>query len=145
MENIAPPLRFLLVIKRNLEKGQSPRQGVLNYLKKEPDAFTEIVAKWYSLVQQGLSTAEIFKLCPSLHRRVLLQLVERGIKGESIYPALCQLENEICEACHEEIANKLARLPFLLLVPLLLMQFPAILLLLFGPLLQNFFHSLGGG
>ncbi|MEN0059151.1 MAG: hypothetical protein AAGB31_09985, partial [Bdellovibrio sp.] len=58
---------------------------------------------------------------------------------------LNRLEEEIIEACREEMAERLAQLPFILLVPLLLFQFPAFLLLLFGPLLNNFFHSLGGG
>lgn len=81
----------------------------------------------------------------SLYRRSLLQILERGLRGEAVYSVLLQLETELVEACQEEISNKVARLPFILLIPLLLFQFPAFLMLLFGPLLQNFFHSLGGG
>lgn len=145
MENIAPPLQLLLCVKRSLEKGQTVRQGTVLFMKQAPAEFSDVVAKWHSLLQQGLPTKILLQGIPSMHRRVLLQIMERGIKGESIYNHLCQLEIEIIEACHDEIGHKLARLPFLLMIPLLLMQFPAILLLLFGPLMQNFFHSFGGG
>ena len=145
MENIAPPLQLLLCVKRSLEKGQTVRQGTVIFLKQIGGEFTDVVAKWHSLQLQGLSTSELLKNISSMHRKVLLQIMERGIKGESIYNHLCQLEIEIIEACNDEISQKLARLPFLLLIPLLLMQFPAILMLLFGPLMQNFFHSFGSG
>lgn len=144
MEAIAPPLKLVLILRRSLEKNQSLRQGLQNYLRRHRDDYAVDVSRWYSLLQQGQDTQETLgKLSP--HRRVLLQTLERGLRGESIYPLLCQLEGEIIEAAQDEIAVKLARLPMLLLIPLLLLQFPAILMLLFGPLLQNFFHSLGGG
>jgi hypothetical protein len=145
MECVAPPLALLLAVKRSLEKGQPTKSGILNYLKKEAGDFPQFVSKWLAHLQQGQSTHELLRQNISLHRRVLLQLLERGLRGESIYNPLCQLEVEIIEACEHELSQKLARLPLLLLIPLLLFQFPAFLLLLFGPLLQNFFHSLGGG
>lgn len=145
MENIAPPLKLLLRVRRCLEKSQPVRYGILDFIEKNDGEFSKSVSQWYSLLQQGHSTQDLLHALPSLHRRVLLQILERGLKGESIYPIICQLENEIVEACQEEIEGKLARLPILLLIPLLMMQFPAILMLLFGPLLQNFFHSFGGG
>lgn len=144
MEIIAPPLKLVLVLRRSLEKNQSLRQGLQNYLQRERGEYPLVVSRWYSLLQQGQSTQELLA-SQSPHRRVLLQILERGLRGESIFALLCQLETEILEAAQDEIAVKLARLPMLLLIPLLLLQFPAILMLLFGPLLQNFFHSLGGG
>ncbi|MNL37018.1 hypothetical protein D3C87_1591390 [compost metagenome] len=145
MECVAPPLALLLAVKRSLEKGHPAKHGVLNYLKKEEGPFPQFVSKWLAHLQQGQATQELLRQEKSIHRRVLLQLLERGMRGESIYLPLTQLEDEIIEACQHELSQKLAKLPFLLLIPLLLFQFPAFLLLLFGPLLQNFFHSLGGG
>ncbi|MGE5085977.1 MAG: type II secretion system F family protein [Bacillota bacterium] len=145
MEGVAPPLALLLCVKRILEKGQPVKQGVLYYLKRHDGEFAIEVSRWMALLQQGKDTQGVIKSLSSQYRQVLLQLLERGMRGESVYAALQGLEVELVEACEEEITNKLARLPFLLLVPLLLFQFPAFLMLLFGPLLQNFFHSLGGG
>ena len=145
MEGVAPPLALLLCVKRILEKGQPVKQGVLHYLKRHEGDFAIEVSRWMALLQQGKDTQGVINGFSSQHRQVLLQLLERGMRGESVYSVLVGLEAELIEACEEEITNKLARLPFLLLVPLLLFQFPAFLMLLFGPLLQNFFHSLGGG
>lgn len=145
MEGVAPPLELLLAVKRSLEKGQTAKQGVHQYLKRCDGEFPTTVSKWMALLHQGKETQELISGISSQHRQVLLQLLERGMRGEAIYNVLLTLEEEILEACHEDLTNKLARLPFILLVPLLLFQFPAFLMLLFGPLLQNFFHSLGGG
>jgi hypothetical protein len=145
MESIAPPLALLLVIKRTLERGLPAKQGVLLYLKQNNNEFSLVVAQWLALLQQGKNTKQFIAQIPSQYRQVLLQILERGFAGEAIYNFILVLEEEIMEACHEELSNKLARLPFFLLIPLLLFQFPAFLLLLFGPILQNFFHSFAGG
>jgi hypothetical protein len=115
------------------------------FVQADRSDFSKDVSKWVSLVDQGLETAPLLQRQRSRYRRGLLELLERAMRGESIHLYLCQLELETVEACHDEIAEKLSKLPFWLLAPLLLMQFPAFLMLLFGPLLQNFFHSLGGG
>ncbi|XGC80775.1 type II secretion system F family protein [Bdellovibrio bacteriovorus] len=145
MEGVAPPLQLLLSVKRAIEKGHSVKQGIHTYLKKSEGEFPEVVTRWLALLQQGQDPKICIQGLSSIHRRTLLQVLERGLKGESIHNMLLRLEEEIIEACHEELTNKIARLPFILMVPLLLFQFPAFLMLLFGPLLQNFFHSLGGG
>jgi hypothetical protein len=145
MESVAPPLALLLCVKRAIEKGQPVRVGILLYLKRFEGEFPEFLMRWMAYIQQGKDPQDILGTLTSMHRRILIQLLERGLRGEAIYPSLIQLESEIIEACQDELGTKLARLPFILLIPLLLFQFPAFLMLLFGPLLQNFFHSFGGG
>lgn len=145
MEGLAPPLALLLCVKRAIEKGQSVKQGILLYIKKERGEFVTTVTLWLGLLQQGQDPKDAIQRLSSPHRRTLLQVLERGLRGESIHTVLVRLEEELVEACNEELTNKIAQLPFIMLIPLLLFQFPAFLLLLFGPLLQNFFHSLGGG
>jgi hypothetical protein len=145
MEHIAPPLQLILNVKRAIESGNSVRSGLLMYVQTDSSEFSQDVSKWVSLMDQGLKTTSVIHRQRSQYRRSLLELLERAMHGESVHLFLCQLEIEIIDACHDEIARKLSKLPFLLLAPLLLMQFPAFLMLLFGPLLQNFFHSLGAG
>ena len=145
MESVAPPLALLLCVKRAIEKGQPVRVGILYYLKRHEGDFPQFVMRWMGHLQQGQDATTYIETEKSMHRRILIQLLERGLRGEAIYPTLLQLESEIIEACQDELGTKLARLPFILLIPLLLFQFPAFLMLLFGPLLKNFFHSFGGG
>lgn len=143
MDGVAPPLLLLSCVKRSIEKGQSVKMGVLVYLKKSNQDFTLVVTQWLGLLQQGKDTVPLIQTLTSIHRRTLLHVLERGLKGESIYNVLIQLEDELVEACNEEISRRLAMLPLIMLAPLLLFQFPAFLILLFAPLMQNFFHSLG--
>lgn len=143
MDGLAPPLVLLDCVKRSIEKGQSVKVGILVYLKKSNHGFAMVVTQWLGLLQQGKDTAPLLQSIPSVHRKTLLHILERGLKGESIYNVLIQLEDELVEACNEEINKKLAMLPLVMLIPLLLFQFPAFLVLLFAPLMQNFFHSLG--
>lgn len=145
MDHIAPPLLLVAHVKRSIEVGSSLRSGVFAFIHRSRSDFSKDVSKWISLRDQGLESSLVLEKQRSQYRRSVLELLERGLRGESIYGYLCQLEQEIMEACEDEISRKLSKLPFLLLGPLLLMQFPAFLLLLFGPLLENFFHSLGGG
>lgn len=144
MESIAPPLALLMCVKRSIEKGYSVKMGVLQYIKVFDDEFAVVVTRWLGLLQQGQEPHVVLRAVSSIHRRTLLHVLERGLRGEAIHTVLLQLEGEMIEACHDEITNKIAKLPFIMLVPLLLFQFPAFLLLLFGPLLQNFFPSFGG-
>lgn len=78
----------------------------------------------------------------SIYRRQVLQLLEKGIKKEPIYNQILILEHEIYQACEREIQEKLIKLPYLVMIPVLFFQFPALLTVIFGPLLQNFIESL---
>lgn len=144
MESLAPPLELLIVIKRNIEKGQSVRHGLLDYLKKNRSSFAREVSQWLSLLERGQKIDSWMLKQKSISRKALLQLLERGLRGEPIYAQLQNMEVEIKEACQDEQNKYLARLPFLMLIPLLFFMFPAYLLLLFGPLLAQFLHQLGG-
>ncbi len=143
MENINPALALLLAVRRNLEKGQSVKSGIHHYLKANTDVFAREVTTWYGLCQQGLPTDELLARQISPYRRTLLITLERGLRGEPIYTYLITLEEEIIGACEVSLAETLGRLPFILLIPLLLFQLPAFLALLFGPLLRQFFEALG--
>ena len=145
MEGVAPPLALLSAVKRSIEKGESVKQGIMTYLRNEEGDFPKFVTQWLAILQQGQDVKAHLSTCSSLYRRSLLQILERGLRGEAINAVLLRIEEELIEACHEEITTKIARLPFIMMVPLLLFQFPAFLALLFGPLLKNFFHSFGGG
>lgn len=143
MDNINPGLALLLTVRRSLERGLSVKDGILNYLKTNSDSFGQDVTTWYGLWQQNLSTAEYVSDQKSPYRRALFLTLERGLRGEPIYNYLVTLEEEIIKACETSIKQTLGRLPFILLIPLLLFQLPAFLLLLFGPLLRQFFEALG--
>ena len=143
MESMNPALMLLLTVKRHLERGQSAKMGVMEYLRTEHTLFRDEVATWFNLWQQGLPTEAILKKQISMHRNILLQTLERGLRGDPIYNFLVELESEIIQACEHALSQSLGRLPFILLVPLLLFQLPAFMILLFGPILSRFLSAMG--
>lgn len=144
MENLNPCLCLLSHVRVNLERGHSVKVGIVEYLRSQEDEFSAEVLKWWNLWQQGLETTPITHRQKSVYRKALLEVLERGLRGESILVFLESLEKEVIKACEHSLQESLGRLPFLLLVPLLLFQLPAFLVLLFGPILVEFLAALGG-
>lgn len=143
MEDLAPPLELLMSVKSSIEKGKSIQDGIKRYLSVPGDPiFVRSVRQWYMLTERQMPTQELVGAISSIYRRQVLQLLEKGIKKEPIYNQILILEHEIYQACEREIQEKLIKLPYLVMIPVLFFQFPALLAVIFGPLLQNFIESL---
>lgn len=143
MESLSPSLSLLITVRRHLDQGSSIRVGLQHWLSSESGDFRQFVFRWKAHIDSGLmlERSEWAQLSP--WRRSLLELLGRGLQGESVGKALEALELEMLRIADLELQQKLSRLPYLAMIPVLLFQLPAFLLLLFGPLLQNFLHSLG--
>lgn len=137
MESLAPPLTLLLAVKGSLEMGHGVRYGVLQSLDRLEGDFLVLTKAWISLLNQGAPTLGLFDRKSSIYRKHLFVLLEQGVKGVPIYEKLRALELEMVEACQSEIREHLERLPLKILLPILVFQFPAFLILLFGPLLNH--------
>lgn len=143
MESLSPALSLLLNVKLSLERGESLRQGLQIYISRprfEKDELTQVVAQWLLLRDQGSSTQQLKKEIKSQYRRVLLEIIDRGLRGESILPILNVLEGEIIQACTEELERRTTLLPMQALIPLLLLQFPALAILFLAPLFGQLMH-----
>ena len=138
MEGLAPPLELLLTVKSSLECGESVRSGILKYISLDKTDFAPIVSQWLFAMDQNGKHHDIVNQLASQYRQAVLNVLESGLKGQSIMPILIELEKEIHDASQRELAQLIALLPIRLLVPLLLFQFPAYLILLLGPLIKNF-------
>jgi hypothetical protein len=138
MEGLAPPLELLIVVKSALECGESVRTGIKKFLTSNQSEFAQIVSRWLFAMDQNAKPQDIVKSLSSSHRQALLRVLEQGLRGQTIMGLLVELEKEINDACAREIEQFIALLPIKLLVPLLLFQFPAYLILLLGPLIKQF-------
>lgn len=139
MENIAPPLILLWEVKRSLERGQSVRVGIANYLRRaKVNAFRNQIEIWWSMQNNSpmVSGKSYLNVGLSLKRRYLLEILEVGLKGHGILPALNSLESELILSCEDEIQNHVSKLPLRALIPLMLFIFPSMMLLLLMPLLK---------
>ena len=137
MENITLTIILLWDVKRSLEKGQSVGSGIQIFLnRKSKDLFFIEVKKWW--MSQNNSTTVYNKSKLSISKQQLLEILELGLKGQSILSILGSYEIEIIQNCEDEIQKHISMLPLILLIPLMLFIFPAIMILLIAPLLMKF-------
>lgn len=135
MENLAPSLILLWDVKRALESGLSAGQGVRTFLTRESDEVFHFQTRvWWSSLSNPHIKFDRRKLAP--HRRMLLELLEAGMRGQPISAALKNLEAELILSCEDEINSHVAKLPMILLLPLLGLVFPSMLMLLIVPVLD---------
>ncbi len=145
MGHLKGPLKFLTTVKLEIERGNSVQKGVQVYLGQtrldsaNERIFVHQIMQWLSERQRG-QTIQLDHL--NIYRRTLLSTLDRGLNGESIYQHLNILELEFIELYEDALDRYLGKLPFLLLLPLLLLQLPAFLLLLFGPIINELINSL---
>lgn len=135
MENIAPPLILLWEVRRALEKGQSVGSGIKNYLQRiKTGNFRHQIERWWSSQFNPHNFYDKAEL--GLKRRFLVEILEAGLKGHGIMPALQNLEDELILSCEDEIQNHVALLPLYSLIPLMLFVFPSLMIVLVTPLMK---------
>jgi hypothetical protein len=142
MESLNPTQALVLALKFGLERGNSVGHSSRAFLKEPENKLTAVVGQWLVLRELGQNPEILLKNVKSPYRQAILRILDRGLLGETIYPALVLAETEINESVTAEIDAFLSLLPLKMLIPLLLFQFPAFLLLLFGPLLNEILHRL---
>ncbi len=137
MENITPTLVLVWDVKRSLEKGQSVATGIRIFIERDiHHEFSYFVKKWYLHFQSEKEMMNSQHLNST--RRHLLSLLKYGLQGQTILESLKSYETELILSCEDEIQNHVARLPLLLLLPLMGLIFPALMMLLIWPALKMF-------
>lgn len=137
MENVTPTLILLWDVKRALEKGLSVSNGVQFFIKRDlRHDFAAFVRIWLNHFQTDKESISTRHLNPT--RRHLLSLLEHGLKGQAILEALKSYEQELIMSCEDEIQTHIAKLPLILLIPLMGLIFPALMILLVVPALKMF-------
>jgi hypothetical protein len=147
VEGLAPPLKCLIEIQSAIQNGETVRNGLVRYLewtqaRCDENPFSSDVRKFLFAWDQGQDWKQVVRRSQTSHRRALLELMAVGLGGQPVQTHLEELRLEIVEACDADIQKHLEMLPVLMLAPLLLLQFPAFLLLLFGPLLNRLIEEL---
>lgn len=141
MENIASPLKLIWSVRKSIEKGSSVKQGIQEYLNSENDEWQPEILKWHMRVHQGSSTTDIMNSQRTVIRKHLMRLLERGLRGESIYKNLISLEEEVSNQVEMQIQDLVTKLPYLMLIPIALFFFPACVILMLGPFILQLTSS----
>lgn len=134
MENLADPLILLIFVKRSLDRGESVRAGVEQFIQNSSSPWRVEVQNWLSRRDLRLENEKVYQKV-GLHRRILLETIDRGLEGQSILPTLATLQDELVEVCEMQIHHHTQTLPFKLMIPLFVFILPSFLILLFGPLI----------
>lgn len=145
MENIAPPLELIIEIRFGLEKGQALKRTLQiyideNVIHRDGQKWRSCLRKWLVAIESGQSTTPIKRSLNPV-RQQIVDVLEMGLRGESIYPQICALEEELFDAAKLEIEEHAVVLSMKALIPLLLFQFPAFLMLLLGPFVAQFLST----
>lgn len=143
MENLSPCLQVALIVRFALERGESIKLPLISFLEQNDSKviWFEQLKKLIICSNLGQSPKSILDQEKGAYRKAIMQLVLSGLKGESIYNQICLLEDEIVQASMLELERYHLTLPIKTLVPLVLFQFPAFLMILLGPILVTF-HQL---
>ena len=138
MEDLAPPLVLLWDVRRSLERGQSVGAGIKSYLANIEDYrrnnFKNQVENWWAA--QNNEQISFDSSGMSEKRKYLLEILEAGLRGHGILPALLSAEEELMLSCEDEILAHVAWLPIFSLIPLLFFVFPALMIVLLSPLIE---------
>lgn len=134
MEDLAPPYHFILELIYELESGGVVRSAVKKYLETHNNSFCLFLKQWLNKQQLGESA---WQLPPTMssYQKAIWDLLELSQQGASLMVPLYELEKELRFVCEEQLEQHLSLLPYKLMIPLLFFQFPALLLLLIGPLI----------
>lgn len=144
MENLTPPvLEATRELRWRVASGISMKEAVRLYLTHATTPFAQKVREWWALKIQDRPTNERERSFSTHYQRALLDLIARGVSGQPTLEHLQELEDEIEKAAHAELEMHLATLSFKVLIPLLVFQFPAYLILLVGPLLRDLSQQMG--
>ena len=145
MEGLAPSLKCLIELQSALRNGETVRTGVGLYVRKcsaNEEYARQLQQLLFAWDQEHSDWRASLHSIRGPHRRALAELLCAGLAGQSILNQLQELREEVIRASEHELKAFVDLLPIKMLVPLLLFQFPAFLLLLFGPMLVKFIQEL---
>lgn len=137
MVSLAPPLKATLEIRLHIENGFSVTEAVRLFTQRNlEDSFAQALGCWLFAHEKG-NPWHSPELCRNAYRKHLMDVLSRGLKGEPVLENLIELEKDLRLVAEQDLDQHLQKLPFLSLIPLMLLELPAFVLLLLGPLVLD--------
>jgi hypothetical protein len=145
MEDLTPPVLFAVRdVHWRISSGKSMREALRFYFETSSSRFSHQLREWWALKNQGRAQDVRSLSFQSYYQKTFVHLIERGCDGQPTLEPLRALEDEIEKAAAAELEHFISVLPFKVLIPMLVFQFPAYLMLLLGPVLRDLSQQLGG-
>lgn len=143
MDNLAASYIFVEHLRYGLESGDTPAITIKKFVREERTEFGSLLEKWLVMSQSENYRGGEFQKSLSLYRKSIFDLLDLSKTGVSIIDPLKSMEKEMVQICENDLQKHLDKLPFQLMIPMLFLQFPAVLLLVIGPLLLQFLAEVG--
>lgn len=138
MENINPTLKCIWFFQYSLSTGVSIRESMKRYVQLYPSCkLSAKLRQFIFLFDNHQDWRLAISYRSSIYQVQFFELLMAGLKGQSILQQLKELQAEVKVASELELQKHLQILPFKMMAPMLMMQFPAFLIIFFGPLIQS--------
>ena len=142
MDYLAPPLNATLQIQLKIKSGLSVRSAIKAYVRDFSECpFAMQMGLWLFCLETGKHFIQS-ALTKKSYRKILLDILYQGLKGEPILGILQEFEMELKQVALQDLEQQIQKLPFISLIPLFLFQVPAFFLLLLAPLILELQASL---
>lgn len=145
MEGMSPLLRFVYQLEAGFRRFQDLRAAVLDALEHRADEespFRSELLRFVGRVESREDVRGLIERTASPYRRALYLIILDGFNGQPVFERLSELKADLEDQAELDIESHIDRLPLLMLAPLLLLQFPAFLILLLGPIASHFLEAL---
>lgn len=163
MDRVNVVLQCLVAIEEEVYRGRSLSDAALSWLSVEnyqrrqrvlgfSDGYRTVFLNQFATVIRWLEedhALEMTRLARldrkqelSRHREQLFLILESGSRGASVLADWRELRKEVESQLELDIKGHVESLPLKMLMPLLLLLFPAFLVLLFGPITSAFLSAI---
>ncbi len=136
-------LKFIDSINNSLNEGMSVKNSLQIAVEDQNSKLSRFGKNFLELLESGRPAETIVKSLNKPENKALFIILGLGIKGRPVMEVLENFYLEVKASNELLIQNYHRKLPFKMLIPLMLFYFPALFLLFLGPFLSNFFEATG--
>ena len=140
MAELDPNIQLLAHIRLSLSRGESLKSCLSQFCKHDQRKIGQHIASLMISHQQNKEMYD-FVHTSSMERSLVLDLVWRGLKGESIYQHLKGLEQELETRAHAKLDQFIKTLPIKVLLVVMLFHFPALVILSLLPIVDKIMEA----
>lgn len=145
MDGMSPLLRFVFQLDAGFRRFQDFRTALLYVLEQRMNDDAPLrgeLLRFVSRLESRDDVRTLIEQTGSPYRRALFNIILDGFNGQPVFERIAELKIDLEDQAELDIESHIDRLPLLMLAPLLLLQFPAFLILLLGPIVSHFLEGL---
>ena len=136
MVELDPNLQLLAHVRLSIIRGISLKAAIQEFCKQYRTKISQDLASLLISLQQNKAQYDLFDTV-SDERNLVLDVVWRGLRGESIIHYLPQLESELEARAYSKLDTFFKLLPIKVLLVVVFFHFPALLIISLLPIMNQ--------